>query len=488
MSDVRCLFVCLLLTLAPYQAQAQQAQPQDSRSLGDQNQQQPDPRRLLLPTPAEEDWSFLADPKARTETIDQLKYIPLSKPGSYLSVGGEARLFMESFRNQNFGQIRGADTYPEARLLLHADYHPSANFRFYLSTQSAFIGDRTDGPRPFVDRDQLDILEGFAEYHSTAFNDTLKGPAVTARIGRQQLDFGAGRLLSSREGPLGQGANVLQGFDGVRTIFRQNDWRLDGFATKPVGSRPGVLNDGWLKDQGAWGVYASRSGPPGSPIPGTDFYYIGTTRPDAVFSSGIADETRHSVGTRAFQQGTPFSYDLEAIYQFGDFGNRSISAWALTGEASYTFEKMTWSPQPGIRVGADSGGGKSGELRTFYVPFPRGAYFGNLSAIGPENTLGVEGVLAMHPTRTLTLKAGAYFFWRTSLNDGVYGLPGFPLAPPINRGRYIGYQPIFQASWEANPHLTINAAYETFQRGDFLKTPATNHSVDYFAAWATYRF
>ena len=448
----------------------------------------PDPRRLLLPTPAEEDWSFLADPTARTDRLDALKYVPIGKGGAYASFGGEARVYLESFRNENFGRPPGGNTYPEFRGILHADLHPSPNLRFYVATQSAFIAGRAGGPRPSVDRDEFDLLEGFAEYHSTEFDQVLKGPAFTLRVGRQQLDFGAGRLLSSREGPVGEGPNVLQGFDGGRAIFRHEAWRLDLFAAKPTETRPGVFNDGWLQGQGVWGAYLAHGRPPGAPGLGEELFYIGTRRPNAPFFGGVANETRHSVGARVFQRGTPFAYDLEAIYQFGTFGSRDISAYGLTAEATYTFEKLPWTPQPGIRVGVNSGGANPDTLKTFYVPFPRGAYFGYLSAIGPENTSGIEGALSLHPTKTLTVTGGAFFFWRQSLDDGIYGLAGFPLLPPTNRERYVGAQPVFSASWRASPHLSLNAAYERFERGDFIKATPGTRSIDYLAAWATFRF
>ncbi len=480
--------LCITAATTPALAQSHAGSPPPGGVEAAAPAGQPDPRRMMLPTPAEEDWSFLADPKERTDPFDAVKYVPLGGDGAYASFGGEGRVFIESVRNENFGQAIGTNTYAQFRALLHADVHLNPNVRIYAATQAATTEGRAGGPRPSVDRDQLDLLEGFIELRSSAFDQGLRGPQALIRIGRQQLDIGSGRLVSSRAGPITQGANVLLGFDGARFIGRRNGWRLDVFAARPNETRDGVFNDGWLDRQGIWGAYLARGGPPGAPVPGFDIYYIGTTRPNAPFFSGVADETRHSVGVRTYRQNTPFAYDLEAIYQFGRFGARNISAWAITGEATYTFSDVPWTPQPGIRVAADSGGGRSGALKTFYVPFPRGAYFGNLSAIGPANTMGIEGALALHPTPSVTVTAGSFFFWRTSRDDGVYGLAGFPLLPPTNRERFIGYQPVAQVSWQVNPHVVLNAAFETFRRGDFVKATPGTRSIDYFAIWGAFRF
>ena len=39
----------------------------------------------------EEDWSVLADPRVAREPLDELKYIPLRLPGTFLSLGMNVR-------------------------------------------------------------------------------------------------------------------------------------------------------------------------------------------------------------------------------------------------------------------------------------------------------------------------------------------------------------------------------------------------------------
>jgi hypothetical protein len=49
------------------------------------------------------------------------------------------------------------------------------------------------------------------------------------RAGRQEFEFGIGRLVDVREGP-----NVRLAFDGLDLILDTASWHLDGFATRPV--------------------------------------------------------------------------------------------------------------------------------------------------------------------------------------------------------------------------------------------------------------
>ena len=446
-----------------------------------------DPRRRFLPTPAEENWGFLVDPVTRTDFFDPVKFVPFgTSDAAYASFGGAARVYVESIRHENFDAARGTNTYPEFRLLLHADLHLTDHLRLFAMTQTDVIGNRDGGPRPGVDQNELDLVEGFIEYDTSALDSLLRTPTVAIRVGRQQLDFGAGRLLSGREGPSGEGPNVLQGFDGARAIVREGLWRIDAFAAKPTDPTPGVFNDGWLAGQGVWGVYAERGAPPGAPGSGFDLYYIGTRRPGAAFFTGVADETRHSVGARAYRVAARWAYDVEIIYQTGDWGDRRIEAKGATAELSYTIEDWPCSPQPGLRVGVDSGGAGPTTLNTFYVPFPRGAYFGYLSAIGPENTTGAEAAITFHPLSGMTMTGGAFVFARQTPNDGLYALAGYPLLPPLTHQRGVGVQPIFSASWQASTHLIVNAALETFQRGDTIKAVPHTASEDYAALWATF--
>src|SRR4051812_32140759 len=60
----------------------------------------------LTPLRYGEDYSYLADPAARSGAWwEPLKYIPLgSDPDFYLSLGGEARVRYEGYENNNWGE------------------------------------------------------------------------------------------------------------------------------------------------------------------------------------------------------------------------------------------------------------------------------------------------------------------------------------------------------------------------------------------------
>jgi len=58
----------------------------------------------LNPFPAEQNWSFLADPSQREDFFDPAKYIPFGdNPQMYFSIGFEYRIQYEYFDNWMFG-------------------------------------------------------------------------------------------------------------------------------------------------------------------------------------------------------------------------------------------------------------------------------------------------------------------------------------------------------------------------------------------------
>src|SRR3954466_7275234 len=144
----------------------------------------------------EEDYSNLKNPANRKDFFDPIKYIPLNSAGDqYLSFGGQFRERYDYFNNSNFGTgAQDEDGFFLTRLLAHVDAHFGKNFRIFLQADSAFVNDRVGGGRP-GDADFLDIQQAFADVRFPVDNST----AATLRVGRQELIYGAQRLISPND-------------------------------------------------------------------------------------------------------------------------------------------------------------------------------------------------------------------------------------------------------------------------------------------------
>lgn len=428
----------------------------------------------------DEDYAFLRDPARRTEPLDGLKFVPLGQdPAWYLSIGGEARMRYEYFREPGFG-LRGLDhdDFVLQRFLLHADVHTGEHVRGFVQFVSGLQAGNESEPSPTQD-DALDLQQAFA--------DLSTGEVGTGRwrlrAGRMEMSYGSSRLVTARDAP-----NIRLNFDGVRGTYAAGESTIDAFLTRPVQQKRGLFNDEANEDQAFWGVYAVT--PLGGPLATKlDLYYLGLERAEARFASGVADETRHSIGARF--SGTPggWDYDVEAVFQFGSFGEDQIRAWTIASNIGYTFRGAAWTPRVGLKANIASGDQdpSDGTLGTFNAMFPRANYFNEANLIAPANFFDVHPSVQVSPLETVTLTAAVEGVFRQSTRDAVYSPGRIGIPATASDRRYVGTGLTLQADWTISRNASMTASYTHFARGPVVED-AGGEDVDFLGTWITFRF
>jgi len=442
------------------------------------------PERNFKLLSEDEDWSFLRNPSLREDAWDRIKYIPLRSQTKdwYLSIGGEAREVWEQIGNDNWGQYPYMNSYLNERYMLHFDIHYGGHVRTFVELKSGLNSFRIGGPRP-IDEKKLDFQAAFLEA------GTSTGPRwVMLRVGRQELEYGSGRLIDVREGP-----NVRLSFDGFLVKSQVDSWHIDGLAMRPDLDNPGFFDNAPNHAVGFWGVYVTRPVFRDATI---DAYYLGLDRQQAAFERGTAQEVRQSVGARI---STPMAterpgldFDYEGVWQFGTFGTGNIRAWTVASETGYRFPKAPLKPRFSAKADISSGDNpKSRTLGTFNPLFPKGNYFGVLATTGP----GPINFIDFHPhvetsfPHNVSLSVDWIFQWRESLEDGVYAVPGFLIRPADgSQARFVGHRPGTELRWQENRHLWLQADYGIFYAGEFLKETKPGRNLNYWALWAGYKF
>jgi len=429
----------------------------------------------------DEDYRYLADPAQRTEFLDAMKYLPIAGGrAGFLSFGGEARERFEAYENELFSTQPNADNaYFLQRYLLHADYHPTEWLRAFGQLQSSFEDGRPGGPRP-TDRDSIDTHQLFADL----VGQVSENRQLTLRGGRQEMSYGSERLISTREG-----LNNRRAFDAIRLLYQQDAISVDGFISSPVEVDQDAFDDQNVRDVWFWGGYATVPLPP---LPGIklDFYYLGLHNPRAVFNQGAGEEERHTVGTRFFGKLGQWDFNHEALYQFGRFGSGDINAWSVATDHGYTFENVWGKPRLGLKAAIASGdlGTNSANLQTLNPLFPRGNYFTEAALLGPQNFFDVHPCLQLHPASMWSFETGVDFYWRESLNDGIYTPGGTVIYRGNNSlARFVGTDFSFVIGWQATRHINVSAAYTHFFAGRFIRQNG-GEDVNYGAVWASYKF
>lgn len=418
----------------------------------------------------DENYSVLKD---STETFyNSLKYIPLSHSGSvYLSLGGEARQELDYAANEDWGEIDlGRDFFWLQRYDFHADLHVSNRIRIFGQLRSGLEDGRNNGPRG-IDEDKLNIQNLFMDYVLYI----KSGRKLTLRVGRQEIQYGSGRLIDVREG-----LNLRLYFDGAKLAYASPHLKVDAFMMANAQVHTGAFDNTSSKKGNLWGVYSTYVIPKSGTL---DFYYLGINRDNARFDEGIADESRQTVGTRFSKKDAGFVYNIEAIYQFGSFGSDDISALGISSEIGYVFDEVKGAPTAKLKSDYISGDKNKddGKLGTPNPLYPNGGYFGMNPQVGPANLVSIHPNLTWNPHKKVTLNLEVVLDWRQSTEDGVYRPDGsLRLSSSDSKEKYIGTTYITTLSWNINNFLNYNLGVQYFQTGSFINEVIPDHKDGFF--------
>lgn len=448
----------------------------------------------------DEDWSFLADvaPDER-RPLDGLKYVPLSPDGSiFATFGFDGTIGFEHFDEESFGDNPGGDT----TLHLRANPHLGLTFGDRFRLYGALKFGESDGSQfldPPADDDGPDLHQAFAEL---SFGDAfgLDPQDALLRVGRQELHYGAGRLISIRNGP-----NVRFDYDGVLARARIGPVIGDVFAFRPTVDDPGSFNNETDDTQAIWGLYTTtalgdvfRNAGPFIGRSNLDLFYVGLDREVSpyAFQAPPLDETRHTIGARLWMGGPPtdgLNVEIEAGYQFGRADGiltaggpieADISAGYVAGGLSYGFADLPWTPVIGSRFGISSGDDDptSGTLTTFRAPFPPGRFFGESNPLGPGNIAGLGPSLSVYPREGLVITGRYEAFWRLADEDGVYAPPQVPLRGTAGGDAFVGQEFSLIVDYAINDYLSLNVTGALFDAGAFLSDNLPDEDIGYVQA------
>lgn len=428
----------------------------------------------------DENYAYLAK-DTTASWYHRLKFAPVNpNKTTYFSFGGEVRYQYFHFDNQDWGEApQDKDGFILTRYLGHLDFHSGKHFRTFVQLQSSLASGEAEDPSP-VDQNLLDLHQAFVEYTGSL----AAGKDLTFRFGRQELSYGSQRLVAVREAP-----NNRQSFDAAKLMYAGKNIKTDVFYSSYVPARPNIFDDRFDRNTRFWGVYGVFNKVP--LIRNLDLYYFGLHKKTAVFDDGKGMETRQVIGTRIWETKNQFQYDLEGVYQFGNFAIGDISAWTASANISYTFSKHKLKPQLGLKTEAISGDKRQGDgkLNTFNPLFPKGAYFGLAALIGPYNLLDAHPYLQLNLSPKLIFAADYDIFWRMNDNDGLYAVNGKLIYnSQAGISRKIGSQLGSALEYMPNRYLYLRQEITWFSTGNFLKEAGPGKDILMLGTTVTFKF
>jgi hypothetical protein len=427
----------------------------------------------------DEDWSCLKDPTQRWDLWDATKYIELGDD-LYVSFGADTRWRYERYVHPGFGVgPEDGSGYALQRSLFHSDFHLSSSIRAFAQIQSSWVAGRVGGPRR-SDLNRVDVHQAFVDvrFHPT------QDMSVTVRGGRQEVEFGSSRLVSTRDG-----LNVRLSFDGVRVMARTGRARVWGFLMQPVEIDPGVFDDG-QESRTIWGVSVGNAPEPRA-AGNLAAYLSGLHANTARYDQGNGVERRMSLGVRAWGVGERWDYNIEPILQWGRFESGRIRAWAIASDVGMSWRSHPLRPRIGLRADATSGDRdpEAVSLETFNPLFAGVPYSGLAGLVGPSNVWDLTPSFSVGVRRNLAVTGGCAIFSRTRRSDGIYGINlNLERTGQLTRALHVGTQATVQATWSPTRHLTAVATASHFKVGRFLKETPPGRHVFYMTTFVAYRF
>jgi hypothetical protein len=421
---------------------------------------------------ADENYSNLLenDSVRNASFLNQLKAIPLTKDKSvYLSIGGEFRPRFEFAENKNWSAKAEADErFYSQRIMFHTDLHLGKYVRVFGQLTHGFVS--LEKP-VYVQSDELDLHQAFAEFSLPIKSTTLK-----VRAGRQEILLGSGRLMAHRDGP-----NSRRSFDMVRMIVENKKYNGNVFYGREVKVPNGIFDNNSNDAPYTWGMGINAKTE--KILGNTSLYYIGFDAKSVKYNDGINPETRHTVGIRRFGNlGKRFKYNTEINYQFGNFGNKTISAFSIEADWHYHLINTKLKPDLGLKLDYISGDKHTGDnkLGTFNPYFNNPAYFGLITQVAAMNMFDIHPSIKLNLTEKLKATAEADFYWRAQLNDGLYnGAKFLTIAPSNNKSRFIGWQSGLKLDYEINRNLRLSNVTYYFVAGNFVKQTGDTKNTFY---------
>ena len=408
-----------------------------------------------------------------------------------------------SFPNRDFIS-RGVDNdndYLLFREKVHVGWQPADWFKVFVQGRGAQVSSDDRDPSP--DQDAWDLHQAYLQFGSP------KAHPLSLKVGRQEMLYGDERFIG-----IGDWSNTGRSFDAVnlRWNFGKATW-VDVFSGWVVIPRDEYFNESNDEDLFS-GIYFS-SQEIISTLETQAFFLarnVDAGSPNAI-APGIGGPGERDVYTYGVRvKSLPgalgnWDFTFEGAGQFGDVvsGNRELDlrAYALTGNAGYTFADLWGKPRLGI--GYDYGSGDSsandGRQETFEQLFGTNhRFYGLMDLVGLRNTNSPRVSIPMKPTKKLTVSLDYLLFWLADTGDSFYpesgsgrNANGYGRNPQFDS--YVGSEIDLLVRYAVTPWADLQLGYGHFFPGDYIKSsvgrvPANGGTTgaDWFYVQTTFNF
>ena len=404
---------------------------------------------------------------------DSFKQLAVGNCGRWgtLDVGGQLRL--RYHHEKGMGQTPGLTRFQNdsndfllTRLRLYTDWQINDWARFYGEGIYAGLDAANDYVPRAIDENYGDLLNVFFDIKMTE--------TTTARIGRQELLYGAQRTVS----PL-DWANTRRTFEGINVLYRNGNWSIDGFFTNFVPVVPSGFDEADY-DRSFYGVYSVYNGLKNATV---DLYYLGFDN-ETVGTPIVTDFSLHTIGARINGNYCGWLYELEGAPQFG-----RQSGLGLDHEAGFAtvgigrkLKQLPWGTTVWFYFDYASGNNIGGDFNRYNQLFPLAhKYLGFIDATQRSNIESPNLLVTMKPTKKLSLLLWYYHLMANQDTDIVPSIGGTPLQSTASKDW--GDELDLIATYAISPRSKILLGWSHFWAGNKIIAPNRSDADFFYSEW-----
>lgn len=363
----------------------------------------------------------------------------------WLKFSGEYRARFEGFENGAF-KDNNDDAYYLSRLRINLTIQPASWLKFVAQGQDARVFGKNQKPYVAPYQDTMNLRLGYVELRNPEVD------SISARVGRQELNFGDQRLVGSLNW-----TNTARSFDAARITVRHQGYRLDVFAASVVNLQNNEFEH-HTQGNNLHGLYGGiEKLVPQAVIEPYVFWRL---------SHGVVSETgkigkldTKTAGIRwAGKLPVNFDYNVEMAYQTGMQSTDDVKAWAGHWQTGYTFVRTHWKPRliAEYNYASGDGNGKDGNRHTFDQLYPTGHdKYGLADQVGWRNIHDLRTGVEFKPRAKWQVSGIFHDWWLADAHDALYAANSAAVAKVATgtAGRHVGEELDGQAVYTWNKQL-----------------------------------
>jgi len=405
------------------------------------------------------------------EAIQQMAGSNVDAPRTTtLVIGGQVRVQPLWYSNRDLdSQTSDALEFVILRTRIHFDFDIAETLRAFVEIQDSRVFGEEGGVLAALEG--LDLLQGFVDFRN------IFGDGWLLRIGRQRMSYGAQRVISDLDWhPVGRA------WDGVWLEYETETVDARLFLTR---IDENLLGSGVSEEEDFYGIYSTFDVGEVDKVSGYLLYRRNMDEDDNVGEDGEnGKEKLWSLGGRYFGKSSGWQYDVEAVYQFGDFANDSISAWMFEARGGYTCEGSDWKPTilASFIYASGDDDPTDGDRNTYDQLYTFSHYYlGYIDFVGRRNILSPMLRLQGRPSDEWIVSLDTHVFWLDTVNDSLYNAVGKAVRtdPTGEADSFVGWEIDLHAKWIVSKNLKLWFGYSHFFAGSFYEDTGTSDDADF---------